>query len=223
VSEPSAGQLAVTLFAQRDDDRTVPWLSLVSRYLQQQLDLRHILPVGEPADGVGCGTGPGAADVAILLGNTAALDGRVLEHIEQQCAGGAGVVALGATSAQRHADRRFQWEVLGVELTRTLDHPNVRVELDAAARDHPVVTQLGWSVSRAAPAAAPSRLADDAAVLLVARRGDRREPVAWVRRHGLGRVFSTTLGWGNDSGRTAFLRLVAGAVAWTAGRELPAD
>lgn len=65
------------------------------------------------------------------------------------------------------------------------------------------------------------RLADDARVVLVARRGQRIEPAAWVRRHGLGRVFATTLRAAKDTPGLAFLRLVAAAVAWTAGREMP--
>jgi type 1 glutamine amidotransferase len=60
-------------------------------------------------------------------------------------------------------------------------------------------------------------------VLLLARRGERTEPAAWVRRHGLGRVFCTTLGPGHATSGETFLRLAAAAVAWTAGREMPPD
>jgi len=227
-AEPSRQRLTVAFSAARGDRATGTPLDLLSRHLRRRLGARCVWLGDEPI----------AVDVAVLLGDAATLDSQLIEHLDQHCAEGGGLAALGITPAQHEPGRRFQWDVLGVELGDTLGRPIARLEFDPDGEGHPIVGEMregdsplfaarksGQSPddSWAAPGASVLRLAEDAGVLLLARRGERTEPAAWVRRHGLGRVFCTTLGPNGATSGEAFLRLAAAAVAWTAGRELPPD
>jgi len=238
-AEPSQQRLRVVLFGGRSDQAAAASLTLVSRCLRQRLDAGCVWPGDEPI----------AADVAVLVGGADALAERLVGHLEKHCAEGGGLVALGISPARQEPGRRFEWEILGAELGEPHDAPSGRVELGPAAPGHPTVRGMTqgdspifatWAEgdspifaarksgqspggSWAAPLASVVRLADDAEVVLMARRGERTEPAAWVRRHALGRVFCTTLRPDGAMSAEAFLRLAAAAVAWTAGRELSLD
>jgi hypothetical protein len=227
-AEPSRQQLRVALFAVWGDRTTASLPALLSRYLRQRLGARCVWP----------GDGPIAADVAVLLGGAGAFDGRLAEHLDTHCAEGGAAAALGITPAQQKPDRRFQWDVFGVELSERPGDSIAWLELDPDGAEHPIIRgmtegdspifatgELGQSPSHswAVPCASVLRLADDAEVLVLARRAERSEPVAWVRRHALGRVFCMTLGPGEVACSEPYLRLAAAAVAWTAGREMPPD
>jgi hypothetical protein len=210
---PDAGQLAVAFLASSEADGAARTLASLSRYIGLRLGARCVWLDNEPI----------AADVAVLLADAGALDERLIGHLPRHCVEGGGVVALGVTATPCRAERAFQWDVLGAALGEPQHVSGGRVELARSAADNPILRNLELSVVRAAPSASVSCLADDAEALLVARHGECTEPVAWVRRYGLGRVFSTTLKPAKDLRLEDLLRLVEPAVLWAAGREPPPD
>ena len=90
------------------------------------------------------------------------------------------------------------------------DRP-VRIEIEPAARRHPVLEGVEPFVSRLD---APERdgLPGDATVLL-SERNAAAPPVAWLQSRD-GRAFHTRLGSAADFRHPAFLRLLFNAVAW---------
>jgi len=228
-AEPDGRRLVVALFAAPETGGAAQKLPMLARYLRLRLDARCIRPDDRPV----------AADVAVLLADDGAIGARLIEHIGRHCAEGGGVVVLGIAATPCRAERAFQWDVLGAELREPRHALGGPVELVPAAAGHPAVRGMaracapGDSPISAARKSGQSpspasgdpavRLADDAEVLLVARRGRCVEPVVWVRRFGLGRVFSTTLRPGEDLRLEDFLRLVEPAVLWAAGRQPPPD
>jgi len=248
-AELSEERLDVALFAARGEEPASSSLTLVSRYLRQRLDARCVWPGDEPiaadvavllgdADALGerllkhverhCAEGGGVA----ALGITPAR--HELDRRFQWDVLGA---ELGETPVGPIAWLELDPGGAGHPIVGGMaqgDSPIFAARKSGqspsyswAEGDSPIFAarKSGQSPSHscAAPCASVLRLADDAQVLLLVRRGERTEPAAWVRRHALGRVFSTTLRPGEATSGEAFLRLVAAAVAWTAGRELPLD
>jgi type 1 glutamine amidotransferase len=64
-------------------------------------------------------------------------------------------------------------------------------------------------------------IADDATVLMTGTNPNTTEPVTWTREVNGGRVFYTSLGYQEDFQEPSFRRLLANAVFWVAGREVP--
>ena len=105
---------------------------------------------------------------------------------------GAGTLAMGGTKARRRQP--------------------IEVEIEPAARWHPVLEGIEPFMSNAAPARGIG-LPDDATPLLYSRIAGRIETLAWARCR-RGRVFCTSLGRAEDFRQAAFVRLVLNAMAW---------
>ena len=93
----------------------------------------------------------------------------------------------------------------------------VEVEIAEGAEEHPLLAgvepfhaHLGCD--------APCDIAADGRVLLVGASAGSRRPVAWIREHRGARVFRTSIGCPSDVRNFRFLRLLANAVGWAAGR-----
>lgn len=93
----------------------------------------------------------------------------------------------------------------------------VDVEIAQGAEEHPLLAgiepfhaHLGCD--------APCDIAADGRVLLVGASAGSRRPVAWIREHRGARVFRTSIGCPSDVRNFRFLRLLANAVGWAAGR-----
>jgi len=108
-------------------------------------------------------------------------------------------------------------DVFGCQVRGCYPDRRVRVTPVEQAWRHPVLRGVdSFAVSGSLPRHA--WIAPDATVLLQGRVSEGNEPVAWVRTSPHGRVFHTSLGHPADFDNGAFLRLLANAVFWTAGR-----
>jgi hypothetical protein len=87
----------------------------------------------------------------------------------------------------------------------------VRVEIESAARWHPVLEGVEPFVSRL-DAPEGDGVPEDAMLLLVGGSSGTVQPVAWLRRSG--RAFHTRLGSVVDFQQPNFIRLLGNAVAW---------
>jgi hypothetical protein len=91
-------------------------------------------------------------------------------------------------------------------------HRQVQVEIEAAARWHPVLEGVEPFVS-CLDAAEGVGVAADAMFLLNGRIAGEVQPLAWVRRRD-GRQFHTRLGSAEDFHQPSFVRLLLNAIAW---------
>jgi hypothetical protein len=96
--------------------------------------------------------------------------------------------------------------------SRTDPDRQVRVDIEPAARWHPVLEAVEPFVSRLGPPAGDD-MPDDAMLLLSGQSGGAVQPVAWLCCH-YGRAFYTRLGSVADFQQPDFIRLLINAAMW---------
>ncbi|MGO9111468.1 MAG: ThuA domain-containing protein [Thermoguttaceae bacterium] len=153
-------------------------------------------------------------DCIVLLGWPAASSPQRVKRIELYCRGGGSLVALQAMHAQIPGWSNFAEEVLGGRQAAGRKCRLLEVQRSDGAWHHPVVQGVETLIAEGEVYSGP-RFSPDTTVLLTAHDGQRVRPVAWVARHGGGRVFCTTLGLDDDFREASFLRLISNAVHWT--------
>lgn len=161
-------------------------------------------------------------DVALFFTRRLTIDGEALDRIKSYAESGRPIVGV------RTASHGFQnW----LEMDRLIyggsysghyrNDETTEIALADGADDHPVLDgvepyETTASLYRASP------LADGCRVLLVGTSPEGREPLAWTRTHNGGRVVYTSLGHQDDFRHESFRRLLANALFWAAGRDVPA-
>jgi hypothetical protein len=115
----------------------------------------------------------------------------------------------------------FDAEVLGGHYTgHHGTGPKVIVAPAPGAEHHPILAEVRLPLMSPGSLYKVSPLSPSATPLLVGRiQGKPVEPVAWINRHGKGRIFYTSLGHPDDFEDAAFVRLLANAVQWGLGVE----
>ncbi len=89
-----------------------------------------------------------------------------------------------------------------------------------AGKGHPILKGVGMVASRGSLyKTAP--VADDVKVLMTSTSPEATEPAAWVRERDGRRVFYTSFGAQGDFENATFKRMLANALFWAAGREVP--
>lgn len=158
-------------------------------------------------------------DVMLLFTKRLEIPNDQLELVKKYCLAGRPVVGL------RTASHAFQqW----LELDRTIlggDYHGhykagdvTKVEIAGAAAKHAVLKGVE-------PFESPSKLyknpsiAADTTLLLTGTIPEHKEPVAWTRKNGDGRVFYTSLGGPDDFQNKNFQTLLVNAIFWAAERE----
>jgi type 1 glutamine amidotransferase/nicotinamidase-related amidase len=182
------------------------------------------------------------ADVLLVSVRRRPLKKEELAVIREHVAAGKGVVGIRTAShafaplgnakvgESDDAWPEFDRDVLGGNYTghygTTKDAKDrTRVEVIAAAADHPVLRNIGgkefvssswlYKVSPLAKTATP--------LLLGHAPGDRpAEPVAWTHVSGKSRVFYTSLGHKDDFQSPAFMQLLENGIRWATAQETPA-
>jgi hypothetical protein len=154
-------------------------------------------------------------DCLVLIGWPGAAGSERMKQIERHCRGGGALVALRSTHGAMPGWSSFAEDVLGGRDRGPHARRRLVVERSQKAWYHPVLEDVAPFLAHAETYQGP-RLAPDSVVLLVGQSGGRECPVAWVRRHRGGRIFSTTLGSAADFGQPSFVRLLCNAVRWAA-------
>ena len=157
-------------------------------------------------------------DVMLLFTRRLNTEGKELERFKAYCAQGGAVVGVRTASHAYQNWLVFDKEVLGGNYQGHYGSgPVVQVEINPEAKDHPILQgvpefQSHGSLYKNTP------IADDATLLLTGKTPEHSEPVAWTRLHQGGRVFYTSLGHQQDFRDEHFLRSLANAVFWAAGK-----
>ena len=160
-------------------------------------------------------------DVALFFTRRLTIGGDPLARVRKYAESGRPIVALRTASHGFQNWLEFDGQVLGGHYQNHLGNDvTTRVRLAPEAAGHPVLdgvkgmASLG-SLYRNTP------LAADATPLLIGTTPEATEPVAWVREHKGGRVFTTSIGAPGDFENASYNRLVANALFWTARRDIP--
>ena len=95
--------------------------------------------------------------------------------------------------------------------------PPIHVSINPQQKDHPLLKGVR-EYDSAASLYKNDPIAADTTLLLNGKTAEHTEPVAWTRLNNGGRVFYTSLGDQSDFKNETFLRLLANAVLWVAGR-----
>lgn len=157
-------------------------------------------------------------DCVVLLGWPAGAGPRRLARLEEYCRNGGSLVALRSTHGALPSWPGFAEEVIGgrdqrPQVGTAAGGALIEVERSESAWHHPILEGFQPFLSHG-QAYQGSRLAPDATVLLVARGGWRKKPMAWIRQYRGGRIFASTLGQRDDLNQPSFLRLVTSAIHW---------
>jgi type 1 glutamine amidotransferase len=159
------------------------------------------------------------ADVMVLFTRRVTLAEEPLARVKRFCASGRGVVGI------RTASHAFQnWLAIDKDLFGGSyqghygKNEPAEVRLVTEAKDHPVLAGVKAFTTNGKLYKNPA-IAPDVTRLLSGVAGTKREPVAWAREIGKGRVVYTSLGIPEDFRDADFLRLMSNAVFWTARRQ----
>jgi type 1 glutamine amidotransferase len=159
-------------------------------------------------------------DTDVLLVFTRRLNtaGENLERFKTYCTQGKPIVGIRTASHAYQNWLAFDKEVLGGDYQGHYGAGTItRVEIEAAAQDHPILQGIPPFDTYGSLYKNPSITADTT-LLLTGKTDEQSEPVAWTRIHQGGRVFYTSLGHQKDFEVDEFLRLLANGVFWAAGR-----
>ena len=157
-------------------------------------------------------------DVLLVFTRRLNTSGRELDRFRSYCAQGRPIVGVRTASHAFQNWLGFDKEILGGNYNMHYDPgPAVVLEILPDAKTHPVMK----GVSEFASAGSLYRntpIAPDTTTLMTGSIEGHEEPVTWTRLHRGGRVFYTSIGHQDDFRVVDFLRLLANAVLWVAGR-----
>jgi len=163
------------------------------------------------------------ADVLVVFCRRTRPVQQQLEKIKQWCAEGKPVVGIRTASHAFQDWLAFDKEVLGGDYKGHYGRDeSVRVSIAEGAAGHPILEGIGpWT--RPGKLYKNPDLADDVTLLLIGEGKNATEPLAWCRTYHQqngGRSFYTSMGLPADFDDERFLKLVAGAIWWTAKRPI---
>jgi len=210
--------------AEYESDRT---LALFERIIEERYEAEATLVTARGMDALPGLDALDRCDVALFFTRRLNLAGEDLDRIRRYAEGGRPIVAVRTASHGFQTWLAFDKEVLGGNYQghcgpgMAPERPTIDVKIAPAAKDHPVLAGVGDIRSRAtlyknAP------IAEDAEVLMIGRSSacPDPQPVTWTRIRKGARILYTSLGEQNDFENSAFQRLLANALFWTAGREV---
>lgn len=159
------------------------------------------------------------ADVALFYTRRLTIDGEQLERVQRYARSDRPLVGVRTASHGFQNWLEFDRLVFGGNYHGHYEHDRETVVRPApGAEGHPVLQGVG-PITSLGGLYRVSPLADDVRVLLIGTAPEGTEPVAWVREHDGRRVAYTSLGAVADFDDPDFLRLLANALFWAAGRE----
>ncbi len=160
-----------------------------------------------------------SCDVAVLFTRRLKLQGEQLERIKKYCLSGKPLVGIRTASHAIQTWLDLDHEVFGGDYKNHYkEGPRTAVKIVDSARGHPILKGVTPYESAGSLYKNPN-VAKDVEVLLTGSIPEHTEPVAWTRTYKGGRVFYTSLGHPKDFEEPSYVRLIANAIFWTAGRE----
>ena len=159
-------------------------------------------------------------DTDVLLVFTRRLNtaGEELERFKSYCAQGRPIVGVRTASHAYQNWLAFDKEVLGGDYQGHYGSGSTtHVKTNPTARDHSILKGIPPFDTYGSLYKNPT-IALDTTLLLTGKAAEHSEPVAWTRLHRSGKIFYTSLGHQKDFHVDEFLRLLANAVFWVAGR-----
>jgi putative membrane-bound dehydrogenase-like protein len=162
-------------------------------------------------------------DVMLLFTRRLTISGQQLERVKKYCRSGKPIVAVRTASHAFQNWLALDHEILGGNYRNHYPAgPPCRIAVVEKAKEHPILRGFRPYQS-VASLYKNTGLAKDVEVLLTGGIPGHTEPIAWTRLHNGGRVFYTSLGHPRDFDNEGFRRMLAGALFWTAGRDVPAE
>ena len=149
-----------------------------------------------------------------------------MERIKAWCAAGKPVVALRPSIVAFNSWPTFNQEIFGARYGgHTGFLANLRFEVNAAAKDHPILKGVGsWTCTSKNMLYRYPDLRKQATVLLTVTHNQKSYPIAWTytydREKG-GRAFYSLLGIPCDFEEARFRTLLINALFWTVNRAVP--
>ena len=213
-----ADSLNICLVSGSSEDDSDKALGIFKNYLEQNFDVNCILLKAEGWENIPGLEALDSCDVALFYTCRLEIDGDQLEHVKKYCSSGKPLVAVRTASHGFQKWLTFDKEVLGGNYQGHFDEgPTSRTFVMPSGKDHPILDNVEtfrsrYSLYKTAP------VVKDATVLMMGRTPDsgRGQPLAWVREHNGGRIFYTSLGGVGDFENSAFDRMIANALFWTA-------
>lgn len=158
------------------------------------------------------------ADVVLLFTRRLRTKGEEFERFKTYCAKGKPIVGVRTASHAYQNWLDFDKLILGGNYHGHFDKgPPIHATINLARQDHPILKGV-HDLDSTASLYKNDPLAVDTTLLLTGKMKDATEPLAWTRMNNGGRVFYTSLGDQTDFQNETFLRLLANAVLWAAGK-----
>jgi type 1 glutamine amidotransferase len=160
-------------------------------------------------------------DVMLLFTRRLKLSGGELERIKRYCLSGRPIVGVRTASHAIQTWLELDKEVLGGNYQ---GHYGNELQTDVAivdsAKNHPILAGVRPFRSQGSLYKNPG-ISSDVEVLLTGTIPGHTEPIAWTRTYKGARIFYTSLGHPGDFAEDSVRRLIAGALFWTTGRDVP--
>ncbi len=215
-----AGPLNVCLVSGSFEYKSDTALGIFKDWLEKNFDVNCTLLCALGWDNVPGLESLDSCDAALFFTRRLELKGGQLDRIKKYCNSGKPLVAVRTASHGFQKWLAFDKEVLGGDYNGHFDEgPTIETFVMPDGRGHPVLEQVETFRSRYS-LYKNADIAKDATVLMTGRTPDSggRQPIAWTRMHNGGRVFYTSLGGVGDFENSAFCRMIANALFWTAAR-----
>jgi type 1 glutamine amidotransferase len=216
---PKAGPLKIVMLSWSLEYKSDQSLGILKEYLEKHYDARcTILTQKRPDDMPGL-EALDDCDVLIPFTRRSKIEGEQLERVKKYCLAGRPIVGV------RTASHAFQnWlaldrQVFGGNYKQHYgDGPVTKIEVDPKAQGHPILAGVKLTKS-VGSLYKNTGLASDTQVLMTGTIPGHTEPIAWTRTYKGARIFYTSLGHPKDFQDENFLRMMANALFWAAGRE----
>ena len=211
--------IKVVLIAASNEYEAENSLTILKAYLEKNPSIRcTLIKAGDGGTGV-----PGLevlddCDVLIPFMRRVKLQGEQLERFKKYCQSGRAIVGVRTSSHAVQTWLAFDKEVLGGNYSGHFGTgPKTEVRQAAELKDHPVLAGV-QEFSSPGSLYKNTGLAKDCQVLQYGQTPGHREPVTWAREYKGGRIVYTSLGHPGDFRNDNFLKMMANAVTWTAGK-----
>lgn len=160
-------------------------------------------------------------DVAFVYIKRMQLAGEQLERFKKYATSGRPIVGVRTASHAVQTWLDFDHEVLGGNYKGHQPvGPVTKIELTGDAKKHPILSGVELTTANDSLYKNEGHSTDINVLLTGSIPDQPTEALAWTRQYKGGRIFYTSLGTPETFQETAFRRMLANALFWTAGRDV---
>ena len=201
-----------------ESDRT---LEAFKAYLEANFPAKATLRVAKGVSDLPGIEAVNDADVVLVFTRRLTLPDDQMKYIKKYVNAKKPIVVVRTASHAFQNWLEFDKEVLGGNYQgHYSNEKSQRSQTVEGAKGHPVLKGVGMVASRGS-LYKTSPVADDVTVLMTSSSPEATEPAAWVRERDGQRVFYTSFGAQGDFENATFQRMLANALFWAGGREVP--